>query len=48
MQLFNVKLTQTFFPLRVKRAIEEESGEELPKNITLLGVKVEWQEEGKG
>ena len=48
LQLFGVKTTQTFFPLRVKQAIEEEIGEELPKHITLLGIKVEWQEEGKG
>jgi hypothetical protein len=48
LQLFNVQMTQTFFPLHVKKGLEEEIGEELPKNFTLLGVKIEWQDEGKG
>ena len=48
MDLFGVKTTQTFFPLRIKKDLEEEIGEELPNHIMLLGVKVEWQEEGKG
>ena len=48
MDLFDVMTTQTAFPLRIKKDLEEEIGEELPNHIMLLGVKVEWQEEGKG
>ena len=48
MDLFKVMTTQTAFPLRIKKDLEEEIGEELPNHIMLLGVKVEWQEEGKG
>jgi hypothetical protein len=48
MDLFKVMTTQTAFPLRIKKDLEEEIGEELPNHITLLGVTVYWQEEGKG